>query len=97
MKRVLQNDIAESLLFTDEKSGEYVRVEITHSGHAGVTGSGELLNYFADQSPHLRNLLGDSLPKGRSVHMRISDVQGDVRFAVSSLMGAGEPASSRQR
>jgi len=78
--------LAASFLLSDQMTQEAVRVQITPNGNAGVVGDGALLNWFCDQIPHFRGLLGESLPDGRPFYIRIRDAE-DERFGVSFPRG----------
>jgi hypothetical protein len=92
-----QNRLAQcalSILLTDEKTGESVRVEIAKENGSGwLAGSGELLNWFCEQVPQFRGMLGDSLPDGRHIYA----LQGDRKlqnYAVSTAGGKRETCAA---
>lgn len=75
---------AVSIALIDEKTGDGVRVMIDKkTGRAGMAGRGELLNWFCDQMPHFRGLLGNSLPNGRYIYARIPNTQLDEYAPIS--------------
>ena len=64
-----------SIVLTDEKTNESVRIQVGNDGLAALTGRGDLLNWFCDQIPHFKGLLGDSLPEGRVIYVRVADLK----------------------
>lgn len=86
-----------SVILTDEKRNESVRVLISDDGMAAVTGRGDLLNWFCEQIPHFRGLYGDSLPDGRSVYVHMSNAKDNRYTPVTLGHGIGLPAPSLLR
>ena len=82
-----------SVLLTDELTNESVRVEIVEGGIAGVTGRGNVLNWFCEQLPHFRDLMADSLPYSRDVYVRVSDTENDGGSSLGRHYRIGESAA----
>jgi hypothetical protein len=69
--------VARSFTVIEEPSGDAVRIEISPRGLAGLIGRPDLLNFFCDQLQQFRGLMGDSLPEGCRIHLRVADAELD--------------------
>ena len=80
-----EEDRALSIVLHDEKTGDAVRIEVSkESGMAGLSGRGDLLNWFCLQVPQFMGVFDNSLPDGRHIHVRVSDTE-KRKYTVGSL------------
>ena len=82
-----------SILLTNELTRESVRVEILPGGHAGVTGRGDVLNWFAEQVPHFNGLLERLMREAPVLYVPVGDAQNNESTG-RLLFRAGSPATT---
>ena len=86
--------LAAAFQFMDLVTRDGVIVQIGQSGRASIIGSGELLNWFCDQVPHFRGILGDSLPDGRYIYVPSQEANGKTFSTIGAPEHVSLPATN---